>query len=174
MRLTFPYGLCCRENERQTFRKGRRLTKMDGVTPKDPKCAAAIAYLRSQGLMADDEFVEIFKLGNPRIVTTTDYRTAKEALADCAALQIKRPWPEIGEKVEMEAHGIVYPALRGRPDAGAFSKIVMDAIEGIAYPSDYWVTKLTWERGPTDRRNPRVELNVRPRVVDDGQTGLFE
>lgn len=173
MKLEFPYGLCCRENERQTFRKGRRLTKRDGVTPKDARCAKALAVLRELGLVGDGEYVEIFKAGSPRITTTTEYRKGKEALADCAALQVKRPWPAIPEQTEVEAHGIIYPPLRARPDAGAFSKIVLDAVESIVYPNDYWVTRMTWERAGTDRINPRVELTVNPRGTD-GQTNLFE
>ena len=97
--------------------------------------------------------------GTRRLVKTNRYREALEAAHTVATAQWKHPPLDVDVFVRMD---FWVPDHRRR-DLSNLLKLILDALQGVAYMDDKQVTSLSYLKQGWDPDNPRCEVQVVPR-----------
>jgi Holliday junction resolvase RusA-like endonuclease len=91
------------------------------------------------------------------------------AVALTVVLQVERPQSHWRKDGSLSAEGLRHPRPRSRkPDVDNVAKLVMDALEGLAYRNDVQVCSLRVLRRWGERHETIVTLRGAPRTVSDG------
>ncbi len=93
----------------------------------------------------------------PRKVMSARYKTAKNAVADKAAIIAGRSSPVT---IPLAMHVEVWLPPSRRNDALNFAKCVNDALEGIVYANDNQLHDSRWIRKGVDIDSPRAEITI--------------
>lgn len=99
---------------------------------------------------------------NGRLLLTREYRQRKEVATMLAGVECKNHEAIDGPA---EMHVRLYPPDCRRSDITNRLKIICDALTGSAYRDDSQLHKVTVERMPMDRKNPRAECVVKPLIT---------
>lgn len=99
----------------------------------------------------------IGRTGRSRLILTPEYRHAKDKLY----LIAKQQWKGRPIKGAVVLVGVLFPPDRRRVDCTAFSKIIMDALEGVCYVEDRQVLMATWRRADPDAKRAEILVDVR-------------
>lgn len=118
----------------------------------DPWPAAPLVLPWACVVSDNDRFIVVY--GENRL--SPKYRTAKQQIAQRAALYWRRPM--LDGEVHLLAR-FYFPDARKR-DAGNYRKALTDALTGVIYADDSQLAGEHYLKGAIDRTNPRVEVTL--------------
>ena len=88
------------------------------------------------------------------------YKLAREAIQMHAMDQIRGERPRHPEG-RLQVTLAFHPPDFRRRDVANYAKVLLDAIQGVAYADDYQVSDLSIHRRDPDGEEPRVEIQIR-------------
>lgn len=107
---------------------------------------------------ANHRLMPVLRGGRARVITSPEYRQAKES----ATLSIRRQWKgsKLAGPLQLVAR-CYFPDKRKR-DSSNYAKMIEDAMSGIAYDDDSQIEDSRWIKAGYDKENPRIEITVAP------------
>lgn len=100
-----------------------------------------------------------YTVSRGKIVLSSEYRTAKAAAHLRAKAQVRASQRLTGRLAMVATFR--EPDRRRTRDVTNYAKMLCDALTGAAWEDDGQLDDARYIRGPVDRANPRVEVEVR-------------
>ena len=100
------------------------------------------------------------------------YKAARDATHALALKQVPlRPWHEAGP---VRVALTFWLPDRRRRDPNNLTKMLCDALQGVAYSDDAQISALAWEAAGIDRDSARVEIEVRAVETEEQAVGFLQ